>query len=534
MQVTFLGHAGMRIDAPELRLVLDPWLSRRGAFFGSWFQFPRNDHLDGEAVLDCDWVTVSHDHLDHLDMDTLRRLPASATVLIPSYQSANLRRRLAEAGVARVLEVGAWERHRLNDEGDWLTFIPEEAPMCQDAAVLVSAGGASVLHCNDARLTQAQGRKAVIELGAPIDVMAVQTSGASWHPICYEYPTDVITQISAQKRLAKFRAVRGLVRAVKPVLAVPFAGPPCFLDPALAHHNRSIPAPGVFPDQAQAAHWLAGHLPGQDVRHFLPGDVWEPRAERYRPDPAWQGFSYGTDPPDGGAGGSFEILEAYLDGYRHARQPEIDALYAAHPEPGPDFGERFAEHIARLGELSPWFLEQIDMTVRFEIGGPGGGRWDAKFAPGGARVDLMGRAASVNYRFAVDGRWLVPVVDGRAGWEDLLLSLRVSAWRDPDVYNDYLIGLLKHADAHVLRAVEAYETAEREHETVVIEANGSRYEVSRYCPHAGEDLGLGAVVVDGVLRCLGHNYEFDLETGACVNARCQPIKSHCLETLSSL
>jgi UDP-MurNAc hydroxylase len=174
------------------------------------------------------------------------------------------------------------------------------------------------------------------------------------------------------------------------------------------------------------------------------------------------------------------------------------------------------------------------MTVRFEVAGPGGGRWDATFAPGGARVDLKGRAASVNYRFAVGGRWLVPVVDGRAGWEDLLLSLRVSAWRDPDVYNDYLIGLLKHADARVLRAVEAYETAEREHETVVIEANGSRYEVSRYCPHAGEDLALGAVVVDGVLRCLGHNYEFDLETGACVNARCQPIKSHCLETLGSL
>jgi UDP-MurNAc hydroxylase len=81
MQVTFLGHAGMRIDTADLRLVLDPWLTP-GAFFGSWFQFPRNDHLDRSAFLDCDWVTVSHDHLDHMDLDTLRRLPPSATVLI--------------------------------------------------------------------------------------------------------------------------------------------------------------------------------------------------------------------------------------------------------------------------------------------------------------------------------------------------------------------------------------------------------------------------------------------------------------------
>jgi UDP-MurNAc hydroxylase len=30
-------------------------------------------------------------------------------------------------------------------------------------------------------------------------------------------------------------------------------------------------------------------------------------------------------------------------------------------------------------------------------------------------------------------------------------------------------------------------------------------------------------VVDGVLRCLGHNFEFDLATGDCLNARCDPV-----------
>jgi UDP-MurNAc hydroxylase len=49
--------------------------------------------------------------------------------------------------------------------------------------------------------------------------------------------------------------------------------------------------------------------------------------------------------------------------------------------------------------------------------------------------------------------------------------------------------------------------------------------VSRYCPHAGEDLQIGAVVSDGVLRCLGHNFDFDLSTGACLNARCDPLVS---------
>ena len=139
--------------------------------------------------------------------------------------------------------------------------------------------------------------------------------------------------------------------------------------------------------------------------------------------------------------------------------------------------------------------------------------------------DLAGGSGPAAYRIRVEARWLDAVLTGRIGWEDLLLSLRISAWREPDRYNDYLVGLLKHADAAALQAVEHYETSRNEDETVVLRSAGRQWEVSRYCPHAGEDLTHGAVVTNGVLRCLGHNFDFDLETGQCLNARCAPIVS---------
>jgi len=114
-------------------------------------------------------------------------------------------------------------------------------------------------------------------------------------------------------------------------------------------------------------------------------------------------------------------------------------------------------------------------------------------------------------------------------WEDLLLSLRISAWRDPDRYNDYLVGLLKHADAAALDEVERYETERDPDDTVTLAETGPAvardWEVSRYCPHAGEDLTHGAVIRDGVLRCLAHNFEFDLRSGECLNARCDPLRT---------
>ena len=148
--------------------------------------------------------------------------------------------------------------------------------MCHDAAVLVSAGGASLLHCNDARLTVGQARRAALECGGRLDVMAVQMASATWHPICYDYPPEQIREISAAKRAGKFRAVSRLIRLVKPELVVPFAGPMCFLDPEIQQHNRWLKAPGLFPDQKQAAEFLSARLPGQKVGLWLPGDEYEP------------------------------------------------------------------------------------------------------------------------------------------------------------------------------------------------------------------------------------------------------------------
>jgi L-ascorbate metabolism protein UlaG (beta-lactamase superfamily)/nitrite reductase/ring-hydroxylating ferredoxin subunit len=510
VRITYLGHAGLRVDGVDLRLLMDPWLSERGAFQAAWYQFPSNAHLDRAALLDCDYVTVSHEHLDHMDLSVLANLAPTTTVLIPEYPSPNFRSRLEAAGVANVIEVPAWRKFRLNDDGDWLTFITERSPMCHDAAVLVSAGGASLLHCNDARLTLGQARRAALECGGRLNVLAAQMASATWHPICYEYPSEQVAAIGAAKRASKFRAVGRLVRLIMPDLMIPFAGPMCFLDPEIRHHNRWLKPPGPFPDQKQAADFLTQRLPGQRVGLWLPGDEYVPLSGRHTADAFWRDFDFGD-------------TDGYLEAYASARRREIEAVRAAYPAPGAELRDAFVEHFRRIGEMSPYFLERIDMTVRFELTGDVDGRWDVDLRPDGVKVDLRGRARQPEYGFRLDSRWLAPVIFGQIAWEDLFLSLRFSAWRDPDIYNDYLIGLLKHAEPQALKTVEAYEQSRSDDETIIIEAASGRYEISRYCPHAGEDLAIASTIVDDAIRCLGHNLEFDLATGACLNARCDPL-----------
>jgi len=511
--LTFLGHAGLAVQADRFRLLADPWLSPGGAFLGSWHQFPRNDHLDQPCLLDVDWVAVSHEHLDHMDLPTLRRLPERARVLIPRYPSSTFRDRLRAGGVRDVIELAPWQPFPLDDRGSSITAIPEQSPMCHDSAFLVLADGHSVLDCNDARLTAAQARRASHLAGGRLDVMAVQTSGASWHPICYSYPAELRAQLEAQKRVSKLRAVQRLVRATEPALAVPFAGPPCFLDPALRRFNASLRPPGIFPDAEQARDWLAEHLPAQRWQSFRPGDRLDLATGELRPDPVSARFSYAD-------GYDHQGIEQYFDDYLAARAGALAGIYAEHPDPDELFGRDFVAHFSNLGTLSPYFLTRIGMTVRFRVTGPFGGDWDVRLDADGARVDLTGSSPAPEYTFTVQGRWLQAVLRGRIGWEDLLLSLRLVARRDPDEYNDYLIGLLKHANAPALQAIEEYETHQRDSTERIVLAG---YELNRYCPHAGEDLGVGAIVEDGVLHCLGHNFRFDLATGECLNARCAPL-----------
>jgi UDP-MurNAc hydroxylase len=273
---------------------------------------------------------------------------------------------------------------------------------------------------------------------------------------------------------------------------------------------------GAFCDAAAAVAWFREYLPAQRWEVFKPGDSVELHTGRITLDPVSAEFDF-----------SDESRPDYLARYAVDRADEIAKVYEEYPEPapGPGFAERFARHFEHLGGLSDYFLSQIDMLVRFQITGAGGGTWDVRLSPGRVQVTEADPQAKPHYRITTRSRWVDAVLTGRMAWEDLLISFRLNLYRDPDVYNDYLVGLLKHANAPALRAVEEYETGRDRSERIVVRSDGVAYDIPRYCPHAGEDLSVGAVVTDGRLLCLAHNFTFDLATGDCVNARCENLTS---------
>jgi N-acyl-phosphatidylethanolamine-hydrolysing phospholipase D len=108
LRVTWIGHSTLLIQTPEVTLLTDPMFSKRA----SPLRFAGPDRkpslpLRLEDLPPVDVVILSHDHYDHLDEETIRRLQGrfEPLFLAPLGVGDILKR----WGVMRILELDWWQ-----------------------------------------------------------------------------------------------------------------------------------------------------------------------------------------------------------------------------------------------------------------------------------------------------------------------------------------------------------------------------------------------------------------------------------------
>jgi L-ascorbate metabolism protein UlaG (beta-lactamase superfamily) len=170
--VTYIGHATVRLDVGGARLLTDPFLRDRIGHLTR-----RSPSVPPEAYADLDGVLISHLHLDHFDVPSLRRIARGVPVLVPRGGGPLLRR----IGFTRVHEVVAEERVRIG--GTEVVAVPavhggrrRPGPGGADADALgyVAAGAARVYFAGDTDLYEEMARL------APVDVALLPVWG--WGP----------------------------------------------------------------------------------------------------------------------------------------------------------------------------------------------------------------------------------------------------------------------------------------------------------------------------------------------------------------
>jgi L-ascorbate metabolism protein UlaG (beta-lactamase superfamily) len=95
LAVTFVGHATVLLSSARMRVLTDPLLTN--FFFGLRRVEAACLHPDDQAKVGL--VLISHAHHDHLHRPSLRRLPRTATIVVPSRCAALVE----DLGFARVV-----------------------------------------------------------------------------------------------------------------------------------------------------------------------------------------------------------------------------------------------------------------------------------------------------------------------------------------------------------------------------------------------------------------------------------------------
>ena len=101
--ITYVGHSTVLLEICGVRILTDPMLRSRAGFLR------RNpDDVSPDSLASLDLVLISHLHRDHLDLPSLRALPAGTLLLVPRGGG-----RLASGGRREVVEIGVGETHSL-------------------------------------------------------------------------------------------------------------------------------------------------------------------------------------------------------------------------------------------------------------------------------------------------------------------------------------------------------------------------------------------------------------------------------------
>lgn len=501
MNILYLGHAGLYIETKAGSILCDPWFN--SAYFGGWWPFPANDHIDRERIAHPTYLYISHLHRDHFDPEFLAQVvDKGTTVLLPEYPLPTLSDELANLGFSQQLPLCAGEPTLLPgglEVAIWPLVAPGDGPL-GDSYLWVNDGDTRILNLNDAHPRDLEPVRALGRL----DGLFLQFSGAIWYPMVYEFPDAIKADLGRKKRRAQMRRAEMFIRELSPTAVFPSAGPPALLDDDLFGWNDfDRDETNTFPDQQVFLDYLAGHgvaggrlvLPGTEVA------IRDGQAE----------LTHHLEPGES-ITSIFQHKREYLTRYQTRMRSRLQAERESWPEPPTDLLMLLKKRLQPIMHVADLTAEQIGGDIVLDFGGGDGVRLDFKI-----RRVVAWDGGPARYIFRVNPALVTACLhQGLDDWVNaLFLSFRFSAKREGE-YNEAVYTFFKCLSLERIQFAEGY-WMEINRDDELWQCQD--YLVQRRCPHMKADLKrFSTVDANGILTCHMHGWQFDLKTGKCLNA----------------
>lgn len=486
MQIKFYGHNCYLLSDGTIGVLIDPWLNKMGAFYGSWFQWPINHHLLTDlqnAISDLTevFLYISHEHGDHFDPATIKNIRSLIKkCIIPDYSDKYLKHEL-EALNLSVIEVGDNEAYELSDDAD-IKLLTVDTGVNHDSMAVITLAGELFVNQNDCKIFD---RLSILK-DVDVDYYSVQFSGATAHPVCYSMDDSEKVRISKKKKLSKLTAIRDAIKLIQPRYYLPAAGPAVF---PFLDHSFTLDEDNIFIHQETVAKFLRNS--SAKLISLRPGDSFDP--ER-----------------------NYPLIERATAGSLELMANKLSCDWYNIENTIVDVAGLLTQVKDRLSQIENIVFEECPI-IYFDWG------------DGGMLIDLNRKSAeTTNTLTTLEGnfmrvtackRYFNLLADSRNRWQEVYLSLRATFDRRPSNFNTF-VNLFLFSDISNIRSgfLTTLSIAD-ERMAVVNPSDGKNYEVNRFCPHNGADLSSAEIDDNGRIRCPRHGWLFDINDGGrCLNA----------------
>ena len=476
----FWGHNCFSVKSKNSALVIDPWFSESGAFYSSWFQYPKN-HKFKKNVLELliqskkSYIFISHEHQDHFDEKFLSVVPKHTSIIIPNYMDKNFRNQVFKL-FDNVIELSQNKEYEIDNEIK-ISLIIKDIGISHDAAILIKTKNYVFFNQNDCKVFDK-----LHLINEKIDFYSVQFSGANWHPSNFDFPDHQKVKISSQKVKNKFKNVLNALNQLQPKYFLPAAGPAIF---PFLDINLSLGVDNIFVHQQELKEFLEFNE-FNNILFLRPGQDFTSNA--FKP----------IETP------TIEDVKSYRNGIKNYWDNIPNKLDRKLLED---------QILKRFSEIKDIKINNCPILI-FNYGNTFN---NDKTTKNKIFIDLNEKKLLDNFDYSSNFEEIVSTekyfyLMCIERWQNVYLSLRANVFRKPDIVSNSL-NIFLFSDISNIRN-NFLSTNEINSEKVIVENKSKqRYIVNRYCPHQKADLCNAEIDEDNNLICPVHAWKFNLNNG---------------------
>jgi len=445
VKIQYIASASVVVEHEGVRVLCDPWLTD-GIYYGTWYHYPPLQ-CKPEDFADVDYIYISHIHPDHMDQETLKRLPRSIPILIHNYQDKFILRILSGLGFETIIEVEHKQCYQLAP--DFMIEIlaadncdpevcgkyfgcavpdPYQRTIQIDSIAVFYGGGKTVVNTNDCQYELSYGVCDYIrDKYEKIDYLLSGYLSATSYPQCYENLDHAAKLKRATEiQIAFLNKTINYIKRLNALVFQPFAGQYVLGGKQwVLNAYRSVPEMEELPEKFTKLleeHKLTSRLVLLNSMEFFDLDSMQPSAAFVPPNP--------------------QNRRRYIEGTLAGKKYIYEEQYRIKPEAWIDLTERLEEARQRMERYQEKAAYNSDWKVYLDVGQEElyTISFDKtpvyKIKPGMEQIPFIG--------LGLDYSLLVMILNRQAHWNNVDLSSHLRIYRQPDVYEKQVYMLLSY------------------------------------------------------------------------------------------